>query len=140
MNILRAAVGLGGLMLLGLLVWAGFAMKELHGDMLEQLAVLGTLPWGLAMLGALLAGAALFFTLVFLTERAWLVAVLWLAPVIAALVLVAGYVLVTNPASIFPPIWLAPVLVIANVWSAFWYLVRLPLLAKQLSKPEWPAS
>ena len=140
MNILRAAIGLGGLMLLGLLVWAGFAMKDLHGDMLDQLAVMGTLPWGMAALAGLLMGAVLFFTLLFLTERAWLVALLWAAPVIAASVLVAGYVLVTDASMIFPPGWLAPVLIIGNVWAAFWFLIRLPLLAKQLSKPEWPSS
>ena len=140
MNILRAAIGLVGLMLLGLTIWAAFAMKDLHGEMLDQLAVTGTLPWGLAMLAALMSGAVLFFSLLFLTERAWVVALLWAAPVIAAAVLCAGYVLVTDTTQIFPPFWLAPVLVVANVWAAFWFVIRLPLLAKQLSKPEWPAS
>ena len=140
MNILRAAIGLGGLMLLGLLVWAGFAMKDLHCEMLDQLVVIGTLPWGLATLAGLLMGAVLFFTLVFLTERAWLVALLWSAPVIAALVIIAGYVLVTDASVLVPPGWLAPVLILSNVWAAFWFVIRLPLLAKQLSKPEWPSS
>ena len=140
MNILRAVIAIVGLALLALALWASFAMRDLHGELNDQFAVITTLPWGIAALGALAAGLALFFTLVFLTERAWVVAVLWAAPVLGAAVFFAGWVLVTNPAEIFPPLWIAPALVFGNVWAAFWFVIRLPLLAKQLSKPDWPAS
>lgn len=112
MNVLRAAIGIFGLALLGLVVWASFAMQDLHGAFLEQLAVLTTLPWGIATLADLYVGFLLFATLVFLTERSWLVAALWAAPV----------------------------LVVGNIWAALWFVVRLPHLAKQLSKPDWPTS
>ena len=112
MNVLRAAIGIGGLALLGLALWASFAMQDLHGTFLEQLAVLTTLPWGIATFADLLVGFLLFATLVFLTERSWLVALLWAAPVLA----------------------------LGNIWAALWFVVRLPHLAKQLSKPDWPTS
>jgi hypothetical protein len=112
MNVLRAAIGIGGLALLGLLLWAAFSMQDLHGSFLEQLAVITTLPWGTATLVDLYFGFLLFATLVFLTERSWLVAALWAAPVF----------------------------VLGNVWAALWFVIRLPHLAKQLSKPDWPAS
>ncbi len=112
MNVLRAAIGIGGLALLGLVAWASFAMQDLHGAFLEQLAVLTTLPWGIATLADLYIGFLLFATLVFLTERSWLVAALWAAPV----------------------------LVVGNIWAALWFVIRLPHLAKQLSKPDWPTS
>jgi len=50
--------------------------------------------------------------LVFLTERSWLVAALWAVPIFF----------------------------IGNIWSALWLVIRLPHLAKQLSKPDWPTS
>lgn len=112
MNVLRAAIGIGGLALLGLVAWAAFALQDLHGSFLAQLAVLTTLPWGVATLADLYVGFLLFAVLVFLTERSWLVAALWAAPV----------------------------LVIGNIWAALWFVIRLPHLAKQLSKPDWPAS
>jgi hypothetical protein len=112
MNILRAAIGILGLALLGIVLWATFALRDLHGGFSDQLAVLATLPWGVASLSDLLVGFVLFATLVFLTERSWFLAVLWAAPVF----------------------------VIGNVWAALWFVVRLPHLAKQLSKPDWPDS
>jgi hypothetical protein len=112
MNVLRAAIGILGLALLGLVVWAAVAMTELHGTFVDQLAVLTTLPWGIATLADLYVGFVFFAAIVFLTERSWLVAALWAVPIF----------------------------VIGNIWSAVWLVIRLPHLAKQLSKPDWPTS
>lgn len=112
MNVLRAAIGILGLALLGLVIWAAVAMQSLHGSFFDQLAVVTTLPWGIAMLTDLYVGFVLFASLVFLTERSWLVAALWAAPVF----------------------------ILGNIWAALWFVIRLPHLAKQLSKPDWPTS
>jgi len=108
MNIVRAAIGVCGLALLGVVLWAAFALKDLHGGFLDQAAVLTTLPWGVATLADLLVGFVLFAVLVFLTERSWVVALLWAAPV----------------------------LLLGNIWAALWFVIRLPLLAKAISKPD----
>jgi hypothetical protein len=112
MNVLRAAIGILGLALLGLVIWAAVAMQNLHGTFFDQLAVVTTLPWGIAMLADLYVGFVLFASIVFLTERSWLVAALWAAPVF----------------------------ILGNIWAALWLVIRLPHLAKQLSKPDWPTS
>lgn len=112
MNILRAAIGILGLALLGIIIWAATGMQELHGSFIEQLQVITTLPWGVASLADLLVGFVLFAALVFLTERSWILAL----------------------------VWAAPVLILGNVWAALWFVIRLPHLAKQLSKPDWPSS
>lgn len=112
MNILRAAVGILGLALLGLVIWAAFALQDLHGSFFDQLGVVTTLPWGIAMLGDLYVGFILFAVVVFLTERSWVIAA----------------------------IWAVPIFILGNFWAALWLVVRLPHLAKQLSKPDWPAS
>jgi hypothetical protein len=112
MNVLRAAIGILGLALLGLVIWAAVAMQNLHGTFFDQLAVVTTLPWGIAMLADLYVGFILFASIVFLTERSWLVAALWAAPVF----------------------------ILGNIWAALWLVIRLPHLAKQLSKPDWPTS
>jgi|CXWL01.1.fsa_nt_gi hypothetical protein len=112
MSVLRAAVGIVGLALLGLVLWAAFSAQELHGTFLDQLAVATTLPWGIAGLADLYVGFLLFAILVFLTERSWIVAALWAAPVF----------------------------LLGNIWAALWFVIRLPHLAKQLSKPDWPTS
>jgi hypothetical protein len=112
MNVLRAAIGILGLALLGLVIWAAVAMQNLHGSFFDQLAVVTTLPWGIAMLADLYVGFILFASIVFLTERSWLVAALWAAPVF----------------------------ILGNIWAALWLVIRLPHLAKQLSKPDWPTS
>ncbi|MCR6643111.1 MAG: hypothetical protein NVV62_00340 [Terricaulis sp.] len=111
MNIARAAIGILGLALLGLIIWAFTAQQDLHGSFFDQAAVLLTLPWGVVGIADLLVGFILFAVLVFLTERSLLVAALWAAPV----------------------------LVLGNVWAAVWFVIRLPHLAKQLSKPDWPS-
>ncbi len=112
MNMLRAAIGICGLALLGLILWAVFSLRDLHGSLFDQLAVVTTLPWGVVSLVDLFVGFVLVATLVFLTERSWIVAALWAAPVF----------------------------VLGNVWAALWFVIRLPHLAKQLSKPDWPTS
>lgn len=112
MNILRAFIGICGLALLGLMIWAAAGMQELHGATADQMLVLATLPWGVNVLAELYVGFLLFAVLVFLTERSWLVAALWAAPVF----------------------------LLGNIWAAVWFVIRLPHLAKQLSKPDWPAS
>lgn len=112
MNVLRAAIGILGLAMLGLIIWAALAMTDLHGSFLDQFAVITTLPWGVASLADLYIGFVFFAVIVFLTERTWLVAALWAAPIF----------------------------VLGNVWSAVWLIIRLPHLAKQLSKPDWPTS
>jgi hypothetical protein len=37
-------------------------------------------------------------------------------------------------------VWLTPGFLLGNIWSAVWLVIRLPHLAKQLSKPDWPTS
>jgi hypothetical protein len=112
MNIARAAIGILGLALLGLVLWALVAKQELHGSFLDQFAVVTTLPWGIVALVDLYIGFLFFAVIVFLTERSWLVAALWAAPIF----------------------------VLGNIWAALWLVIRLPHLAKQLSKPDWPTS
>lgn len=112
MIIVRAAIGILGLALLGIVAWAAFAMQDLHGSFLEQFAVVTTLPWGAAALFDLCVGFVLLAVLIFLTERSWVVAAFWAAPIF----------------------------VLGNVWAALWFVIRLPHLAKQLSKPDWPTS
>lgn len=112
MNVLRAVVGILGLALLGLVVWAAVAMQDLHGTFMDQLSVMTTLPWGIATLADLYVGFVFFAVIVFLTERSWMVAALWALPIF----------------------------VIGHIWSAVWLVIRLPHIAKQLSKPDWPTS
>ena len=112
MNILRAVIGICGFALLGLIFWALFAKQDLHGGFMEQFAVVSTLPWGVVSLVDLYVGFVLFAVLVFLTERSWIVAALWAAPVF----------------------------VLGNVWSALWFVIRIPHLVRLLSKSDWPAS
>lgn len=108
----RIAIGVAGLALLGLILWAGFAMTDLHGSLMDQFGVIVSLPWGVVTLADLYIGFLFFAIIVFLTERSW-----WLAA-----------------------LWAAPVFVLGNVWAALWLVIRLPHLAKQLSKPDWPTS
>jgi len=112
MNVVRAAIGILGLALLGLVIWAFTAKQELHGTFFDQFAVVTTLPWGVTALADLYIGFAFFAVIVFLTERSWLVAA----------------------------VWAAPIFILGNIWAALWLVIRLPHLAKQLSKPDWPTS
>jgi hypothetical protein len=112
MNVLRAVIGILGLALLGLVIWAAFAMQDLHGTFLDQFGVMITLPWGIAGLADLYIGFVFFSVIVFLTERSWMVAALWSLPIF----------------------------LIGNIWAAVWLVIRLPHIAKQLSKPDWPTS
>lgn len=112
MNVTRAAIGILALALLGLIAWALFAKPDLHGSFVQQFSVVTALPWGVVSLADLFVGFLLFGILVFLTERSWIVAALWALPVF----------------------------VLGNVWAALWFVIRLPHLARLLSKPAWPAS
>lgn len=112
MNVLRAAVAILGFAMVALILWAAFAKPDLHGTFLDQFNVLTTMPWGVASLADLVIGFAFFAIIVFLTERSWVVAALWAAPIF----------------------------ILGNAWSAVWLVIRLPHLAKQLSKPDWPTS
>lgn len=112
MNVLRAVIGVLGLALLGLILWAAFAKADLHGSFFDQFNVVTTLPWGIVSLADLYIGFVFFAVIVFLTERSWLGAA----------------------------IWAAPIFILGNVWAALWLLIRLPHLAQRLSKPDWPAS
>src|SRR5262245_49050801 len=141
MNVLRAAIGIVGLALLGLVIWAAFAMQDLHGTFLDQFAAVGTLPWGIATAVTMIAAYGLFATIVFLTERSWLVAALWCAPGLIGVVLFAVATGMAAPARLVDVLtWLTPGFILGNIWSAVWLVVRLPHLAKQLSKPDWPNS
>jgi Protein of unknown function (DUF1475) len=106
MNVLRAAIGICGLALLGLGLWAAFALRDLHGSFFDQVAVVITLPWGLAALADLYVGFIVMATLVFLAERSWLMALFWAAPIF----------------------------ILGNIWAALWLVVRLPHLARLLAK------
>lgn len=105
MNVLRAAIGVLGVALLGLILWAAFASPELHGGFMDQFAVVTTLPWGKVTLADLYIGFVFFTVIVFLTEKSWIRAAAWAAPIF----------------------------VLGNVWAAVWLVVRLPLLSRLLS-------
>ena len=141
MNVVRAAIGILGLTLLGLAIWAGFAMQDLHGVFLDQFSVLATLPWGIATAVTLIAGYGFFVTIVFLTERSWLIASLWCAPGPVGAALFAVAVGMADASRLMDVlVWLTPGFLLGSVWSAVWLVIRLPHLAKQLSKPDWPTS
>jgi hypothetical protein len=108
MTILRAFVGIAGLALLGLILWAAFLQQDLHGSFFDQFGVLAALPWGVVSLVDLYIGFLLFAILVFLTERSFVLAALWAAPVF----------------------------LLGNIWSALWFAIRLPELARRLSKRD----
>ncbi|MGH6951762.1 MAG: hypothetical protein ACREH4_12880 [Vitreimonas sp.] len=139
MNVLRAAIGILGLALLGLAIWAAFALQDLHGSFLHQFGVVATLPWGIATAGAMIAGYLLLAAVIFLTERSGIVAALWCAPAIAATALFAIATGMAAPARLADVlVWLTPGFLVGIISAAIWLLVRLPRLAKQLSRPEWP--
>lgn len=139
MNVLRAAIGILGLALLGLVIWAAFALQDLHGSFLHQFSVVATLPWGIATAAAMIAGYLLFAAVIFLTERSWIVAALWCAPAIAATALFAIATGMTEPARLADVlVWITPGSLVGVISAALWLLARLPRLAKQLSRPEWP--
>jgi hypothetical protein len=112
MSALRVVIGLAGLVLFGLVIWALFAYRDLHGDMFQQFGVVASLPWGLAALADLYVGFLIFAAIVLLVERSW-----WAAA-----------------------LWALPVLVLGNFWAALWFVLRLPVLAERLTKPHPPPS
>lgn len=104
MNVIRAAMGILGLALLGLILWAALARADLHGGFGDQFAVLTTLPWGVVSLADLYLGFLLFAVIVFLTERSWIAAAAWAAPIF----------------------------ILGNIWTTLWLVIRLPRLAQML--------
>ena len=112
MNALRVVIGIAGLALLGLIVWAVFAYTDLHGDFLQQFGVIASLPWGLTGLVDLYVGFLIFAALVLITERSW-----WAAA-----------------------LWALPVFVLGNFWAALWFVLRLPYLIEKLAQPKFPSS
>jgi hypothetical protein len=108
MNVLRTLIGIAGLALLGLVVWALFTpLSELHGDFALQFGVIASLPWGLATLADLYVGYLLFAALVLIVERSW-----WTAAA-----------------------WAIPAFFLGNIWAALWFVIRLPMLAANFIKP-----
>ena len=107
MSALRVVVGLAGLALLGLVIWALFAYRDLHGDIFQQFGVVASLPWGVAALADLYVGFLIFAAIVWLVERSWWMAILWALPVFA----------------------------LGNFWAALWFVVRFPLILQRLTKP-----
>jgi len=108
MNPLRAAIGVLGLALLGVVVWAALAGGDLHGTLAQQFAVISTLPWGVASLFDLYAGFVLFGVIILMTERSWVMAGLWAAPM----------------------------LLLGNIWAAVWLVVRFPRLVERLTRAD----
>jgi hypothetical protein len=104
MSPLRAAIGVLGLALLGVIAWAALAGGDLHGTLAQQFAVITTLPWGVASVFDLYVGFVLFGVIIFLSERSWVSAALWAAPL----------------------------LVLGNIWAAVWLVVRFPRLVQRL--------
>ncbi|MBU6406129.1 MAG: hypothetical protein KGS44_03180 [Alphaproteobacteria bacterium] len=116
MSLLRALTAILGIGLAGLIVWAiffsGSSSEGLHGDIWQQGGVILTLPWGQVAMADLYVGFVLFAVVIGLTEKSWVSAAFWIAPLFF----------------------------LGNVWSAVWLVVRLPDLAARLSRPDWPTS
>lgn len=112
MAALRILVAVLGLVLFGAIIWASLNSGPLHGSIFDQGSVLFTLPWGIVAMVDLYVGFAFFMVIVFLTERS----------AVSAL------------------IWALPILVLGNVWTALWLIIRLPQLADRLNRPNWSGS
>jgi hypothetical protein len=108
MNPLRIAVVVLGLALLGVIAWAILGGGEIHGSFGQQVAVVTTLPWGVVTLFDLYIGFVFFAVIILLTERSWIAAALWAAPL----------------------------LVLGNVWAAVWLALRLPRLIDRLARSD----
>jgi hypothetical protein len=106
MSALRIVIGLAGIALFGLGMWALFAFEDLHGNMLEQFGVITSLPWGLAALADLYVGFLILAAIIFLVERSW-----WSAA-----------------------LWALPVFVLGNFWGAVWFVLRLPVISDRVKK------
>ncbi len=105
---LRVVLSVLGVALLGAVLWASFGGAPLHGRFMEQLGVVTTLPWGIAMLADLYVGLAFFAVIIFLAERSWFSAA----------------------------IWSVPLLFLGNIWAAVWLILRLPSLVRRLNRPD----
>lgn len=108
MTALRATIGVLGLILLGVVLWAAFFGGDLHGSFAQQGSVLVTLPWGVATLFDLYIGFVFFAVVVFFTERSWLRAALWAVPIF----------------------------LLGNIWTAVWLALRLPTLVQRLGRTD----
>jgi hypothetical protein len=106
MAALRIVIGLSGLALVGLGMWALFAYRDLHGDFFQQFGVITSLPWGLAALTDLYVGFIILAAIIFLVERSW-----WTAA-----------------------LWALPIFVLGNFWAALWFVLRLPMIVERLRK------
>lgn len=109
MTALRIAVGVMGAVLLAVLIWAIGQTGTLENFGYEFLALLDQ-PWAVATLVNLYIGYGLIAVIMMLAERSF----------------IAG------------ALWALPMLVIGNLWSVVWLLLRLPTLAERLSRPDWP--
>jgi hypothetical protein len=105
---LRVVIGVVGVALLAAILWASFGGGPLHGQFLDQVGVMTTLPWGVVTLVDLYAGFIFFAVIIFLAERSWLAAALWSVPL----------------------------LFLGNIWAAVWLIVRLPSLVRRLNRPD----
>jgi len=110
MTALRVALGVGGLLVLAMMVWAAFAKPDLHGGFFTQAQVFLVLPWGRALMADTLLGYAIVALLMALSERSWALAI----------------------------VWAAPLLLLGHAWTAIWLALRLPGLASRLTRPDWP--
>ncbi|MGE3302200.1 MAG: hypothetical protein AB7M12_03730 [Hyphomonadaceae bacterium] len=109
MTALRIVVAALGLALLGVIAWAIGQTSTPQDFWFENLALLDQ-PWGMASVANLLVGLALTAVVMMLSERSF----------------IAG------------ALWAAPILVLGNIWTAVWLVLRLPQLADRLTRPDWP--
>jgi hypothetical protein len=98
-----------GAVLLAVLIWAVGQTATLEDFGYESLALLDQ-PWAVATLANLYIGFGLTTVVMMLAERSF----------------VAG------------ALWALPLLVVGNLWTVVWLLLRLPTLAERLSRPDWP--
>lgn len=109
MTALRICVGLLGLALLGVIVWAVLQTATLTDFGYETQALFDQ-PWGLVTIVDLYVGFALIAIIMMLSERSFLAGLLWALPLF----------------------------VLGNVWGAAWLVLRLPRIAARLTRPDWP--
>jgi hypothetical protein len=110
MSFLRIVVSLLGLAVLAAVVWA-VGRTETAQDFWFEGQALFDQPWGLVAIVNLFAGFACIAIIMMLSERSFIAGALWALPIV----------------------------VLGNIWTAVWLLIRLPRLADRLSRPDWPA-
>src|SRR5262249_47876695 len=108
MTLVRIAAAFLGLLLLLVLIFAVGQTANFEDFRYEKLALLDQ-PWGVAALTDLYVGFALLAIMMILVEGS----------------LIAGL------------LWAAPLLVLGNIWTAVWLVLRWPrLLARLRAKPN----